>query len=180
MPPVPGRTVREGLTSTQRVINLHRMVGGSGYAQIRRGLSLRIDSVTASSLSADVVVVVTNTAVGHAAPGGLSTKALVLAVGVEAQSGELMHRRERLYRRDLLDAQGRALTTVTDLFLRAVSVGDDTRIKPKEARTERFTVPLPEGSKAIVARLEYRDASDPKAGPKTTLVTEERRGLMAR
>ena len=43
------------------------------------------------------------------------------------------------------------------------------------ARTERFTVPLPEGWKAIVARLEYRDATDPAAGPKTTLVAEQRR-----
>jgi hypothetical protein len=35
-------------------------------------------------------------------------------------------------------------------------------------------VPLPEGWKAIVARLEYRDASDP-AAPKTRLITEQRR-----
>jgi Cytochrome c554 and c-prime len=180
MPLVPGDTVREGLGSSQRMINLHRMVGGSGYAQIRRGLDLRIESLTRSSVSADVQVVVTNSGVGHAAPGGLSTKAIVLAVGVETASGELLHRRERVYRRDLLDAEGRTLATVPDLFLRATSVGNDTRLKPKESRAERFTVPIPEGSKAIVVRLEYRDASDPKAGPKTTLVTEERRELTAR
>jgi hypothetical protein len=180
MPLVPGDTVREGLGSTQRMINLHRMVGGSGYAQIRRGLELRIESMTRSSASAEVQVVVTNTRVGHAAPGGLSTKAIILAVGVETASGELLHRRERVYRRDLLDAEGRTLATVPDLFLRATSVGDDTRLKPKESRTERFTLPIPEGSMAIVVRLEYRDASDPKAGPKTTLVAEERRELTAR
>ena len=172
MPLVPGETVPEGLGSTRRTINLHRMVGGSGYSQIQRGLELRIDSLTRSSVSADVQVVVTNTRVGHAAPGGLSTKAIVLAVGVETDSGQLLHRRERVYHRDLLDADGRALATVPDLFLRAAAVGEDTRLKPKESRAERFTVPIPEGSKAIVVRLEYRDSSDPKAGPKTTLVTE--------
>jgi hypothetical protein len=179
MPVVPGTTVREGLASDQRQINLHRMVGGSGYAQIRRGLDLKIASVALRSASADVEVVVTNTGVGHAAPGGLSTKAIVLVVGAVSSSGELVQPKERVYHRTLLDAQGRALTTVPDLFLRAASVGEDTRLKSGEVRTERFTLPLPEGAKAIVARLEYRDSSDPK-GPKTTPVTEERRDLAGR
>jgi hypothetical protein len=180
MPLVPGETVREGTAGTQRMINLHRMTGGSGYSQIRRGLDLRIESLTRSSASADVQAVVTNAHVGHSVPGGLSTKAIVLAVGVDAGAGELLHRRERVYRRELLDAAGHVLTGVPETFLRAASVGEDTRIKPLEARAERFTVPTPEGSKAIVVRLEYRDASDAKAGPKTTLVTEERRDLTTR
>jgi hypothetical protein len=180
MPLVPGRTVREGLQSTQRRINLHRLVGGSVASKIRSGLLFRIDSLSVTSASAEVQVVVANTAVGHAAPGGLPTKSLVVAVGVETASGELMHRRERVYRRELKDAEGRVLVTVPDLFLKSASVGEDTRLKQKEARVERFTVPIPEGAKAIVARLEYRDATDPKAGPKVTLVAEERRDLTAR
>ena len=60
-------------------------------------------------------------------------------------------------------------------FLKAASVGEDTRLRQKEARLERFTVPIAEDWKAIVVRLEYHDASDPKVGTKTTLVTEERR-----
>jgi Cytochrome c554 and c-prime len=176
MPLVPGDTVREGPKST-RVINLHRMVGGSADSQLRRGLDVKIDSLTVTSVSAEVQVLVTNTRVGHAAPGGLSTKALVLAVGIEDASGQLRHLRERTYRRDLLDGQGRVLATVPDLFLKAASVGEDTRLKPKESRSERFTVPLVEGARAIVARVEYRDASDPKAAPKTMLVVEERKPL---
>jgi hypothetical protein len=175
MPLVPGRTVREGLQSTQRRINLHRLVGGSEASRVRGGLDVRLDTVTLGSASADVEVVVANSGVGHAAPGGLSSKSLVLAVGVETASGKLLHRQERVYRREMKDAEGRALVTVPDLFLKAASVGEDTRIKQKEARTERFTLPLPEDWKAIVARLEYRDASDPKAGTQTTLVREERR-----
>jgi hypothetical protein len=175
MPLVPGRTVREGLQSTQRRINLHRLVGGSAASRIGSGVDLRIDSLDITSASADVQVVVVNRAVGHAAPGGLSSKSLVLAVAVETASGELMHRRERVYRRELKDADGRTLVTVPDLFLKAASVGEDTRLKQKEPRVERFTVPLPENWRAIVARLEYHDASDPKVGTKTTLVTEQRR-----
>jgi hypothetical protein len=176
MPPVPGDTVQgQGLESTQRQINLHRLVGGSDPSRVRAGLLVRIDSMTVSAASADVQVAVVNAAVGHAAPGGLSSKSLVLAVGVETASGQLLHRRERVYRRELKDAEGRALVTVPDLFLKAASVGADTRLRPKEARSERFTVPLPGDWKAIVVRLEYRDESDPTAGVKTTLVTEQRR-----
>lgn len=175
MPLVPGRTVQEGLESTQRRINLHRLVGGSAASKVRSGLLVRIDSLSLSDVSADVQVVVENTAVGHAAPAGLPSKSLVLAVAVETASGELMHRRERVYRRELKDAEGRVLGTVPDFFLKAASVGEDRRLKQKEARSERFTVPLPADWKAIVARLEYHDASDPKLGTRTTLVTEERR-----
>jgi hypothetical protein len=175
MPLVPGKTVAEGLQSTQRRINLHRLGGGGAVSGVQSGLQLRIGSLDLGSESAGVEVVVTNKGVGHSAPGGLSTKSLVLAVGVDTGSPELMYRRERVYQRELKDAEGRTLAGPTEMFLRAASVGEDTRLKPKEARVERFTVALPKGWRAIVARLEYRDASDAKAGPKTTLVFEERR-----
>jgi hypothetical protein len=138
------------------------------------GLELRLQSVDIGAASADVQVLVTNASVGHAAPGGLSTKSLVVAVGVDTGSTELASRQERVYRRELLDAAGQPLATVQDLFLKSASVGHDTRLKQKEARAERFTVPLPESWKAIVARLEYRDASDPKQ-PRTTVIAEQRR-----
>jgi hypothetical protein len=175
MPLVPGATVTEGLQPTQRRINLHRLQGGGTASRLSTGLEVRFGPVDVSSSSADVQVVVTNKAVGHAAPGGLSSKSLVLAVGVDTGAADLLHRRERVYRREFKDAEGHGLVAVADLFLKAASVGEDSRIQPKESRTERFTVPLPENWKAIVARLEYRDASDPTAGVKTTLVTEERR-----
>jgi hypothetical protein len=174
MPLVPGTTVGEGLQPTQRRINLHRMTGGTTPSRVATGLQLRFGTVALGAGSAEVEVVVTNSGVGHSAPGGLSTKSLVLAVGVDTGGAELAHRRERIYRRELKDAEGRVLTTAGDLFLKAASVGADSRLRQKEARTERFTVPLPVGWKAVVARLEYRDASDP-AAPKTRLVLEERR-----
>jgi hypothetical protein len=175
MPLVPGATATEGLESTQRRINLHRLQGGSAASRLSTGLEMKISSLDIGAASADVQVVVTNSGVGHAAPGGLSSKSLVLAVGVDTGTSELVDRRERVYRRELKDAEGHSLSGVVETFQKAASVGEDTRLQQKEARTERFTVPLPEGWKAIVARLEYRDATDPGSAPKTTLVAEERR-----
>jgi len=49
-----------------------------------------------------------------------------------------------------------------------------------ESRRERFTVPVPTGARAIVARLEYRDASDPRnAAPVTSIITEVKEPLVA-
>lgn len=179
MPLVPGATVREGLKSSERAINLHRLTGGSGAAKVRSGLDLHLD-VSLTGTAAEVQATLTNTGVGHAMPGGLSTKSLVLAVGVESARGELVQRRERVFRRELRDAQGNVLTDVAALFLASTAVGEDSRLKPKESRTERFTMPLPDGARAVVARIEYRDASDPKHEPTTTLILEQRHPLSGR
>jgi hypothetical protein len=88
-----------------------------------------------------------------------------------------VNRLERVYRRQMLDAQGRELLAAGDLFTKAVSVGEDTRLRPKESRSERFTLAVPADSKSIVVRLEYRDASDPSGAPKLTVVSEEKRPL---
>jgi hypothetical protein len=180
MPVVPGTTVPAPLKPSDHVINLHRIIGGSDASKMSVGLDLKIESVTHTSGAADVQVVVTSRRVGHAAPGGFSNRALVLAVAVESASGELLHRRERVYRRELKDAAGHEVVTVADIMLKAALEGEDTRIQPGEARAERFTVPIPEGARAIVARLEYRDRSDPTAEPRTILVTEQRQDLTLR
>jgi hypothetical protein len=175
MPVVPGRSVKEGLDSTQRRINLHWMSGGGVASRLATGLTLRLDAVDFSGAIAQVQVAVVNNGVGHAAPGGLSTKSLVLSVGVDRGTGDVVSPLERVYRRVLRDGQGRELTTVAGLFLEAATIGEDTRLQPKETRSERFSLPLPSDWRAIVARLEYRDASDPQAPPRVTRVAEARR-----
>jgi len=181
MAPIPGSTVREGLADRSlRVINLHRVVGGSSRSQLARGLDLVIEPLKRSGGSAEVVVVVGNVAAGHPVPGGLATKSLVLTVGVEAPDGSLQHVQERVYRRELKDARGQVIRNVEDLYLRAASVGRDNRIKPLERRRERFTLPLPAGARAVVARLDYRDATDPASPVSTLRITESRRPLDAR
>jgi len=177
---VPG-TVARGTASTKpaaRLVNLHRLVGGSAVSQLARGLELKFESVTSEGGSAEVVVVVTNAAAGHSIPGGLATKSLVLTVGAETADGKLDYKQERVYRRELKDDKGVVLETVADQFLRAASVGSDSRIGPKDSRREHFTIPVPSGARAIVARLVYRDASDPRnAEPTLTLVTEVKHPL---
>ncbi|MBI4168508.1 MAG: hypothetical protein HY510_01070 [Acidobacteria bacterium] len=178
MAPVPGSMVKGGGgKDALRVINLHRVVGGSAQSQLKRGLDLTIESVRRSGGSAEVSVVVANVAAGHPVPGGLATKSLILSAGAEMPDGRVEHRQERVYRRELKDAGGRVLGTVSDLFLRAASVGRDNRIRPKESRRERFGVPVPQGARAVVVRLEYRDSSDPRGEPRTTLITEARHNL---
>jgi len=171
---VPGATAKDSVKGdTLRVVNLHRLVGGSARGQLDRGLDLKIESVTRAGGTASVLVTVKNVAAGHAVPGGLSTKSLILAIGTQSRDGRFEHRQERVYRRDLKDAQGQVIKGVAGLFLQAASVGLDNRIKPLETRSERFEVPIPEGSIAISARLEYRDASDPSAEPSVLLITEK-------
>ncbi|HEY6547176.1 MAG TPA: multiheme c-type cytochrome [Vicinamibacteria bacterium] len=171
MPLVPGWSVAEGLDASRRRINLHRVEGGSSAGRLATGLDLRFESVLLRT-PAEVDVAVVNRAVGHAAPSGLSSKRLVLGVGVDTGSGELRLRRDRVYRRSLRDDAGRDLVAVADLFLKARSVGEDTRLRPRETRLEHVTVPLPDDWVAIVARLEYVDATG--AEPRITPVREVR------
>jgi Cytochrome c554 and c-prime len=181
MAPIPGdvakgRPARDAL----RLVNQHRLLGGSAQSQLARGLDLTIETAARSGGQAQVTVVVTNVAAGHPIPGGLASKSLILAVGVENAAGEFERLQERVYRRELKDASGRVLEGVAEQFLQAVSVGSDNRIRPKESRTERFGLSVPSGAKAIVARLEYRDASDPRHPPTILPITETRRDLTAR
>lgn len=171
MPLVPGSSVAEGLDASRRRINLHRVEGGESAGRLATGLDLRFQAVSLGR-PAQVDVAVVNRAVGHAAPGGLSSKSLVLGVGVDTGSKDLRLRRDRIYRRALRDEAGRDLLTVPDLFLKARSVGQDTRLQPRETRVEHFTIPLPDDWVAIVARLERRDESVLEAP--VTLVREVR------
>jgi hypothetical protein len=162
MPLVPGWSVAEGLDASRRRINLHRVEGGGSAGRLATGLDVRFQSVTLGR-PAEVEVAVVNRAVGHAAPGGLSSKSLVLSVGVDTGKGELLLSRDRVYRRLLRDEGGRDLVAVSDLFLKASSVGKDTRLQPREVRVEHFTIPLPENWVAIVARLEHREEAGAEA-----------------
>ena len=175
MPMVMGTVVKDGVDPAQRRVNLHRFQGGSVANRLATGLELRIESADIGASTVAVQVAVVNSGVGHAAPGGLPSKSLVLSVGIDNGSSELVPRLERVYRRVLVDAQGREVATVAGQFLDAVSIAEDTRLSPGERRTERFTLPLPSEWRAIVARLDYVDASDPQAPARGMRVAEVRR-----
>lgn len=174
MPLVAGESVGEGLTASQRRVNLHRTPGGSSASKLRSGVELELETLSVTAGRADVRARVTNSGVGHSVPGGLGDDQLVLVVGVDTGGGGLAHRQERVYQRQLRDADGRTLTAIADLFLRSASVGEDSRIGPLQSRSERFTLPLADDWRAVVARLEFRSVSDPAAEP--ILIVEERHG----
>jgi len=177
---VPGSVAVGAGDEGLRLVNQHRLVGGSARSQLARGLDLKLEPPVRSGSQATITVVVTNAAAGHAIPGGLSTKSLILEVGVDMGDGRLEHRQERTYRRELKDAGGKVLTRIPDMFTRASSVGRDTRIGPRESKREKFTLPLPAGARALVARLVYKDASDPASPPVILPITEVRHELNAR
>ena len=180
---VPGTKVKEGMEQSSggaRVVNLHRLVGGTSLGQLNRGLDLRFASVSVTPTSASVRLLVSNTGAGHRVPGGLPTKSLVLVVSAEGADGTAGPAQERIYRRELRNAKGSSLTDLAEIFVTAASEGEDTRLKPAESRTERFTVPLKQGSRAVVARLEYRDASAGGEKSKVSVITESRWEIKAR
>jgi len=180
---VPGTRVKEGLeqgTAGARVVNLHRLVGGTSLGQLNRGVSLKIESVTVTGSSAIVRMAVSNPGAGHSVPGGLPTKSLVLVAGLEGEGGRLSATQERVYRRELRDSRGSPLKGLAEIFVKAKSEGQDTRLRPQETRTERMSLPLNQGSRAVVARLEYRDSADDRSPARVAVVTEVRWELKSR
>jgi hypothetical protein len=174
---VPGTKVKEGLeqdAAGARLVNLHRLVGGTSEGQLNRGLDLKFDSVSVTGTSANVRLMVTNSGAGHRIPGGMPTKSLALVVSAVGDAGPLGTPQERVYRRELRDAKDNPVKGLAEAFVKAKSEGEDTRIRPLETRTEQLTVQLPQASRAVVARLEYRDASDASAPPKVSVITQVR------
>ena len=180
---VPGSKVKEGMEQSAtgaRVVNLHRLVGGTSQGQLNRGVDLKFDSVSVTGTSASVRVIVSNSGAGHRIPGGLPTKSLVLVVSAAGDGGPLGTPQERVYRRELRDAKDNPVKGLAETFMKAKSEGEDTRLRPGETRTEQLTVQLPQASRAVVARLEYRDASDAAGQPKISVITQVRWELKGR
>jgi hypothetical protein len=156
MPVVPGERVRSDMATApgQRIINLHRLVGGSSVSQLRRGLEAAIVESARSGGSAVVKVEVRNVAAGHKVPTGLPAKQVRLVLTV-TREGKPVHTEERVYARTLVDESGRAPATEGDLFLNSRKVKSDTRIAPRETRTETFRFAAPPGELSVSARLVY-------------------------
>jgi hypothetical protein len=144
---------------------------------VHHGLDLSIDALRRDGAAVDAVVTVSNAGAGHRVPGGLPGRRLVLEVGFETAAGGFRAVEERSWQRVLLDAQGQPLEDAGAIFLRAAREGADTRLRPGEVRSERFRLAPPSGSRALVARLEYHDASNPAVSPRIALVMEVRRNM---
>ena len=154
---VPGERVRSGLSTDPdtRLINVHRLVGGSSLSQLRRGLDATLREVGRKRGEVEVVIEVRNVAAGHMVPTGLPAKQVKLEL-VARQGDRKVYSDERVYARTLLDGKGRRPRTDAGVFMDSAKAPSDTRLAPKEVRIERFRFPAPPGEIQFSARLLYQ------------------------
>lgn len=147
---------RPALPSAQdtRLINLHRLVGGSSLGQLRRALTARVRETSRREGSIRAVVEVSNDAAGHKAPTGLPSRSIVLRIEA-TREGKRFHTEERVYGRDVFDGAGKRLVSDADAFTSAARAGNDSRIGPGQKRTEIFTFAAPPGQAKLVIGLDY-------------------------
>ena len=149
----------------QRLINLHRLVGGSSLGQLRRALSATIRETKRASGVVRAVVEVKNDAAGHKAPTGLPTRTIVLRLEA-SRDGKTFHTEERVYGRELLDTSGKRIVSDADAFTNAARAGADTRLGPGESRREIFSFAAPPGEARVVIGLDYVVSRGVGASPK--------------
>ncbi len=155
MPLIPGRTVREKIKkSAQKQINLHAISAGHSTEQLQKALDVKITKADIVTDFINVEVDVTNVGSGHVVPTGIPTRNLILLVELKTPNEYFVQ--QRVYQRLLVDEQGNLLSEIYDIFKNAAKVSLDTRLKPRETRTERFVFAVPKNKKiTISARVEY-------------------------
>lgn len=153
---VPGDRVRTDVAAAadQRVINLHRLVGGSSLSQIRRGVEAAMGDLRREAGQVVARVEVRNVAAGHKVPTGLPAKRVRLVVSA-LQKGKEIYTAERVYERVLVNESGKPPASEGEIFLDSKRVKSDTRLAPREKRTELFRFPAPPGEVSVRARLLY-------------------------
>lgn len=136
-------------------INLHRMPGSRSVEQLNRAIQSQV-SATRQGEKVKVTVKLTNAGAGHYVPTGSPMRKLILEVRFEPFGEGQPLRVERIYARTIRDQKGATLPREDLAFLKAAKVVEDTRIAPKQTRTETFIFDLPAGHRARVeANLDY-------------------------
>ena len=142
-------------TVSEKGINLHQMPGSHSVEQLNKAIRSQMFAVREGS-QLKVTVKVTNAGAGHYVPTGSPMRQLILVVRLDAYGGGQSSRQERVYARTVADQKGEVLQLEHVSFLRAAKVIRDTRLAPKETRTETFTFDLPPGQRArLEADLNY-------------------------
>jgi hypothetical protein len=156
MPETPGKTVRSGLGSDRKKINLHNISGMHSREQVQRAATAKILHVRRKEPDLAVVrVEVANVGSGHSIPTGMPTRKLVLEVFLYHQ-GNLVKRFERIYQKTLEDERGRVIASDHEAMLNSWRVRDDNRLRPGEKRIEKFTATVPEtGALRAEMQLHY-------------------------
>ena len=153
---VQGKIVDVRLTAPSgHGINLHQMPGSRSVEQLNRAIQSQI-SATRQGDKVNVIVKLTNSGAGHYVPTGSPMRKLILEVRLNPFGAGQPASEERVYARSIADQKGTVLSREHLSFLKGAKEVSDTRLGPKETRTETFSFALPTGHRARVeANLYY-------------------------
>ncbi|HYL63786.1 MAG TPA: multiheme c-type cytochrome [Candidatus Methylomirabilis sp.] len=152
---VQGKVVDVRVTDTKESrINLHQMPGSRSVEQLNKAIRSQM-SVVHDGDQLRVTVRLTNAGAGHYVPTGSPMRQLILEVRLDPYDGGQGAQQERIYARTIIDQNGAALQREHLSFLRGARVVKDTRLAPKETRTEDFAFALPSGKRARVEASLY-------------------------
>ncbi|OGD21023.1 MAG: hypothetical protein A2W03_10070 [Candidatus Aminicenantes bacterium RBG_16_63_16] len=155
MPLTEGLTVDSKIKSpSQKKINLHAISAAHSTEQLQKAAKVEIKRIDHDNNFIYVEVDVINIGSGHLIPTGIPTRKLVLWAELRTPNEYVADK--RVYQRQLKNKEGKILERIHDILLHAADVVIDTRLKPRETRTERFIFARPKNKKiTITARLEY-------------------------
>ncbi|MBI3663387.1 MAG: hypothetical protein HY234_10105 [Acidobacteria bacterium] len=134
--------------ASQDEINLHQMPGSRSVDQLNKAIRANLTAERKGD-KLEVTVKLTNSGGGHYVPTGSPLRQLILEVRAEPYGGQSF-REQRIYTRRVADQKGTPVEREHFAFLRGAKVIEDTRLAPKETRTETFSFPVPRGKQVRV------------------------------
>ncbi len=133
--------------ATSEGINLHQMPGSHSVDQLNKAIRAQL-SAEREGNRIKVSVKVTNAGAGHFVPTGSPLRQLILDLRLEPFGGGSPQHEQRIYTRTIADAKGAVVQREHMAFLKAAKLVKDTRLAPKETRTETFLFLVPPGKQA--------------------------------
>lgn len=128
-------------------VNLHEMPGSHSAQQLNRAIKTGFATEREGD-QVKVTVKLTNAGAGHYVPTGSPMRQLILEVMLSPYDGGQTQRQQRVYARTVVDEKGKPVQREPAAFLKAAKAAADTRIAPRETRTEAFSFPLARGKRA--------------------------------
>jgi len=151
---VQGKVVDPRVLKSNATLNLHEIPGGHSIQQLNKAIKAAL-SAKRDGDQVRVVVKVTNQGAGHYVPTGSPVRQLILEIHADSYAGQHFSE-QRVYRRTVADRNGEVLKSEPLVFVKGAKVVTDTRLAPKETKTETFTFPMRRGSQArVVASFYY-------------------------
>ncbi len=156
MPRLSGRTVREGLkVKGHDIINDHQLLGGHEPTQVKRAVTVWIESLSREAERVRAVVAVENSGAGHYVPTGIPSRKLVLSLSA-TQRRRVIFQRDLVYQRVMQDENDRTLTEDWEIKLLSKRCLRDNRLAPLEVRRETFVFnAAPDDDVDVNVRLDY-------------------------